>query len=201
MRLKNRDEGPPDNFRFTHSETRHVSRGNNWFDWRSEIMAHRKANNLDIPANMMDLAEDQLCAQLDPWHCEHTEGRTNVSTRFNFGDVVNGMKSLGKMMLGLVDFVPQAEADRRAKICAGCFYNVNADGCVSCKRVAELIKGEVAKKQTIWDASLKVCAVCRCANAAKVWFPLSEIPTDETEQAAFPDFCWQKQNGENFVPA
>lgn len=200
LRLKDKSKGPPDEFRYVHAETGHLSKAVNFWAWEEAIMSHRKANNLPIPGNMMDLAQDQICRTIGPEWCEHSDEATHVSTRFNFGDVVNGMKALGKMMLGLVEFVSQEEADRRARVCAGCYFNVNAEGCGSCRKIAELISGPVAKKKTAWDHLLKVCAICRCSNAAKVWFPLDEIPTDETQQALFPTFCWQRVGSPNYVP-
>jgi len=102
------------------------------------------------------------------------------------------MKALGKLMLGLIDFVPQEEADRRAKICGSCYYNVHAEGCSGCAKIASLITGPVANRHTKYDSMLKVCAVCRCNVVAKVHFPLDQIPTDDRQQTLFPDFCWQK---------
>lgn len=195
QRLLRKDVVPPDSYRFTHSETAHTSRGPDYWTWMENIRAHRKANNLELPADMDARAEDQLCKQIPPEWCEHSEKAGWVNTRMSFGDVMDGMKAFAKLMLGGFQFVDQAEADRRARICAGCFANTSAQGCGTCRKLASLITGPVAGKRTQYDSDLKVCAICRCVNAAKVWFPqaiLDEITTPE-QQALFPDFCWQKQ--------
>lgn len=199
MRFKRPEITPPDWFRYRHSETGYVSRRMEYDNWIDDINAHRKANNLTpiTPAQ----ASHQCCQTIDPEWCirEKEDNQSYVVTRFGWNDFVGGMQAFGKLMLGGFKFVSQEEANRRARICSTCFFNTTPEGCGSCKRLAELITGDVAKKETPYDASLQACAVCHCANKSKVWFRLEDIPPTDDQQAKFPSFCWQKQGGENYV--
>jgi hypothetical protein len=200
--LSRRDVTPPDGFRFTHPETSHRSEAMDWFTWQDRIRAHRKAN--DLPPISETVADDQLCQQLPPEWCSHAENnRKWVNTRLSLGDIVNGFVAYVKLAIRGFETVSQAEADRRARICAGCFLNVNAQGCGACGQMATLITGDIAKKKTAFDDALKACAACLCPNKSTVHFPLSILeeadPNDE-KQPLFADFCWRKKTSENYLP-
>jgi hypothetical protein len=205
--LNNRDLAPPeltsgDSFRFTHPETMHVSAASEYYTWQERIRDHRKANNL--PPISAATVEDQLCKQLPPEWCSHAENnRAWVNTRFSWGDIVTGAVAYVKLAVSGFQTVSQPEADRRARICAGCFLNVNAQGCGACGKMGELITGDIAKKKTQFDAALKACAACLCPNRATVHFPLEILeaadPNDE-KQPLFTDFCWRKKSSDNYLP-
>ena len=80
QRLLRKDINPPDGHRYTHSETRHVSRGPDYWTWMDTLILHRRANNLPVPDDMETIDEDQLCKQLPPGWCEHSEGGYDNST-------------------------------------------------------------------------------------------------------------------------
>jgi hypothetical protein len=199
--LTNRANVPPDFFRFTHPETGFRSEGRDWWSWQDSVRAHRVANNL--PPLTPDQVDDQLCKTLPPEWCSHSENeRPWVETRLSLGDVLRG--TLAYLKLVLTGTVPQEESNRRAKICASCYLNVNAQGCGACSQLANMVVGEVAAKKTDYDASLKACAACRCPLKSLVHFPISILeqadPNDE-KQSAFTPFCWRLKGGENYVPA
>lgn len=207
--LKNRDLCPPeitggDSFRYTHSETLHKSTANTHYDWWNRIVEHRKANALP-PITQAD-AENQLCQQLGPEWCQHDNpnSRSWVNTRLSWGDIAEGAKAYLRFALSGFTTVSQAEADRRARLCAGCFLNVLVQGCGACAKIATLITGDVAKKATPYDGTLKACAACKCPNKATVHFPIDLLeqadPSDE-KQPAFTDFCWRKKSSPNYLPA
>lgn len=205
--LSNRDIAPPeisggDSFRYTHSETAHVSKAMDWHTWQQLIREHRKGNNL--PPVSPDEADHQMCQQLPPAWCSHSENnRLFVETRLSLGDILTGAAAYAKLAMTGFDTVSQSEANRRARICAGCFLNVNLQGCGVCGKMATLITGDVAKKKTEHDATLKACAACRCPNRATVHFPFSILeqadPNDE-KQPFFTDFCWRKKTSDNYLP-
>lgn len=207
--LRNKDIAPPENtggdsYRFTHQETGHRSVAMTYYDWIERIKAHRTANNLP-PITEVD-ATSQLCAQLPPEWCEHDNpnSRSWVNTRLSWGDIAEGAKAYLRFALSGFTTVSQAEANRRARICAGCFLNVLVQGCGACAKIATLITGDVANKTTPYDGTLKACAACKCPNKATVHFPLPLLeqadPNDE-KQPAFTDFCWRKRTSENYFPA
>lgn len=202
--LSRRDVCPPDGFRYTHRETGHTSTAMDWFTWQDKIREHRKANNLPVISEAD--ADAQLCLQLAPEWCAHSENnRSWVNTRLSFGDIAAGVLAYARLALSGFKTVEQSEANRRARICAGCYLLVAPQGCGVCSQMANLITGDVAQKKTDYDAALgmKACAACRCPVKSLVHFPMEELDRadDANKQEAFADFCWRKLGGENRLPA
>lgn len=191
------------NFRYLHQETGHWSESPVYDELVRKYLKHRKGNNLPIPDDYEAVIQDQMCQTLPPEWCERLGGQSWVSTRFGLDDFVNGMKAFGRLMLGGFDFVSRTEADRRARICANCYYNVNLPGCTGCQKLASFITGDVANKTTAYDDKLKACAVCKCSVKAMVWFPMDALESTDTpeKQALFPsEFCWKSRQSPNYLP-
>lgn len=203
MRLKTRDVAPPetepgDSFRFTHPETGHKSAAIDWWTWRDRIVAHRKANQL--PLVTMEEAEHQLCQTLPPEWCSQSNGHRSVNTRLSLGDIWEGTKAHANLLLGRTDTVSQAEADRRARICVGCFLRVRPQGCGACHKMSEFV-GDAAKLKTAHDAFLEgyACAACGCSLKPVVWFPLAVLEENDTHQELYPsEFCWRSKRSPNY---
>jgi hypothetical protein len=206
MILKRRDQTPPDGFRYVHQETGYVSWAIDIHTWFENIVAHRNANNL--PPITLEMAEAQLCETIGPSWCAHSpsvqKGHGFVSTRLRWRDIVEGTKAYLSFIASGFQTVSQAEADRRAGICAGCFLQVVPQGCGACVKIGRLITGNVATKTTAHDRLLanKACAVCHCGTKSIVHFPMPLLEKADTpeKQAAYPSFCWRKQGGEAYQP-
>lgn len=210
LRLKDRSRGVPDGFRYTHAETGFVSTGINWWDMWSEgptaVIKHRAANRL--PSITEAEAEDQLCQQIGPAFCQQEEPGSFkfVNTRLRWGDIVNGTKAYVSFILSGFQSVSQNEANRRGRICGGCYLRVSPQGCGACVKIAQLVTGEIAGRKTQHDSLLanKACGVCSCPVASLVWFPmpLLEKPSVDSpeKQEAYPMFCWRKRDGINYQP-
>lgn len=200
-RLRNKSIGAPDGFRYTHSETGHTSTASVYWDWIDRCHEHRKANNLP-PMNSAQF-EDQLCEQIGPEYCEYQEGdsRNWVDIRrLSLDDVIGFTKTLIAHVAQGAQYVSQDEANRRAKICSGCYFNVHVGGCGACKGLATLV---VAGRQTDYDSNLKSCAVCKCTNSSQVHFPLAILEVNDTEakQAQYPSqFCWKSKASPTYLP-
>jgi hypothetical protein len=198
-RLKNRAEAPPDFFRFTHPETGHTSVATDYYSWSEKIKEHRRANNLPNDPEIMLKAEDQLCSIIPPelWEYEKEGDMSWVNTRISVGDVVDFTKILIAQAKEGNEYVSQEEANRRARICAGCYLNVNIMGCGVCGQLLEL----VIDKQTDYDTSLKNCAVCHCFNRAQVHFRTKVLDSADSEwkQSHYPkEFCWKSHASPNY---
>jgi hypothetical protein len=200
--LLNRDIVPPDpvHFRYVHPETGHVSKSETYQSWVQEALTHRRANNLHTPAGFIFEMEDQLCSTLPAGWCKGVDpNMPRVDMRFNLRDVWNwGSAHVNMLLSG--GFVPQEEAERRAKICAGCQMNIRAEGCTGCADVATIFTSGLAKRSTSSDMFLRNCAVCRCFLRALVHFPQSVVDKVHAGiiDTAFPSFCWQRKGGNNY---
>lgn len=131
---------------------------------------------------------DQLCRQLSS-DCEVVPAVTNATRTVTATDVIRFLKVMLQWRGQVVD---QAEADRRAEICAGCPYNVAVSGCSVCQGIAGKIAEVIGNRGTRWDRQLQGCAVCACENKAQVHLPLEVLHKGVTPEMEFPEWCWKK---------
>jgi hypothetical protein len=170
-----------------------------YYTWQVKIMEHRRGNNLDIPVNMMAIAEDQLCGTLPPGFCIYeVNDQSSVDIRIGVADVLDWLNALKRKILSGEPYVEKDEANRRAAICVSCPLNVQAiGGCGSnCNKIVERLTPGMAKQSTLFDSQLKTCAVCHCYNSVQVHFPLAVL--GETDTPKLPDHCWRKPSGPNY---
>lgn len=195
--LKNPAIGVPDEFRYTHKETSFTNKHIQYWGLLDDVATHRRGNSLP-PVTEAEV-QDQICAGIPPEWCEYEKGDApSVNTRLSLNDVVDFTKVLIAHAQNR-EFVSQEEADRRARICASCFYNVIVSGCGTCAKIASLISTD---KTTKHDNQLQNCAVCRCYNKAQVHFPLAVLEssdTDEKQQLYPVDFCWKNKLSPNYL--
>lgn len=200
LRLKNKyGNCPPDGYRYVDPDTGHVTRREDYDSWLQAAAAHRRGNNLTIPLDFGAQMENQLCQILPAGWCDFDdESRPRIDTRFGLRDVWNWAEAHLKLLGD--NFVPQEEAERRAKICSSCYMNMEGVGCAGCQRVATLFTAELAKRKTDSDQFLKSCGACKCYNRAQVHFPIAILETHDTDelQSMYPSFCWKKKSGENY---
>lgn len=141
-------------------------------DWYNRIFAHYTQNNLPIPADWKEQAEDQLCKRLPPGWCKHVSGDYDgepINTRIGVADLLRGMTVLAQIAADPDPFVTQEEAEERGKACAGCFANENVPGCLPCIGFSNMIGNLIGQHETKSDPFLKSCLVCKCANRAQIW--------------------------------
>lgn len=202
--LKNRDNCPPDFYRNTDRDTGHKIEARTYYDWIANARQHRVANSLPIPDDFEAQLNSELCAQLPPEWCEGSDpNRPWVDIRFSLGDVGAAMRVFANFALSGFNFVSQDEATRRARLCVGCYNNINVQGCGACQQLGKVITGTLAQRKTPHDDALKVCGVCRCLNRAQVHIPLENLAAKDSpdKQALYPAFCWLRRDGENYLPA
>lgn len=192
---------PPDDFRYTH-ENGHTTMTRDWWSWIDQTRQHRVANNLAIPDNFVAVMEDQLCSVLPPGWCEQVDpNNPHVDTRMSWGDVENGSATFLDWAEQGNPLVSIEEANRRARICVGCQFNVNVSGCGrACRALLQKVFGLFTGRITESDPLLKTCAVCKCVNRVKVHFPIDLLAAhDKAEhQSSYPSFCWLKKGGDNY---
>lgn len=201
QKLLEQNTVPPDGFRYFQPETKTTVRGGDYYNLFANVKAHRLANNIPLGPNWQAEVEDQLCQTLPPGFCKEQIPRPeqtviNVSTRLNWADVERGAAVFVGWAIDGAPCVDQAEADRRASICATCYFNVGGDfGCRTCGGAVNMIRRAVGARKTAAGNYLKTCAVCKCFNAIQVWFPVEQLARGVTpeQMPMFPHFCWKKQ--------
>lgn len=203
LQFANKSIVPPDGYRFTCPETHYTIRSRDYWSWIDKIKAHYRANEIPLPQNIEDVAADQLCSQLAPEWCGRANETPWVNIRFGLGDVRDWLVAHLKLAVNGFKFVEQAEAERRAYICAACPNNVDTGGCgAHCHKLGELITGDIARRSTPYDADLKACAICHCLGSVQVHFPLNILEASDTpeRQALYPSYCWKQRQSANYRP-
>jgi len=184
--------GAPFGYFHAVQETRCVFVDYSWGEVLKAVKAHLTGNGLPVPADlnlqMMDhwceITSSPLCAEEDLLMDER-RSFMDMSAQF-----LRAMQDVAHN--GTVD---QAEAERRASICATCDFNKEAQfsqcfGC-SAQTAAAKIAKMVLGKSTTKDSLLKYCRVCHCKLDLKVW-PHKDSMDTPNLRAKWPSFCWMK---------
>jgi hypothetical protein len=195
--IKTQGPCPPDGFRYVDPEDGFVAHAWTYNDWVPLQQSHLSANNREVPPDLGEQMQDQLCKTLPPGWCNYdSDSRPRPTTSLGWGDVLGGLQTFAKWISGGAGYVSQEEADRRALICSRCYLNVHVEGCGAChKAVAEVTKD----RKTKYDFALKACAVCKCLLKAKVHFPMETLDMNrDAVQEMYPEHCWLKKTGPNY---
>lgn len=175
-KLKNPSVVPPTGYVYTQPETGARLNGNGMRETTMLMIRHREANGLPR-ATFDECDEDlqtQICKTLGPQWCDHAE---RWGFNMSFDTIAAGSRTLFALakarLTGGDAYVSQAEAERRAAICAKCFLNQRSPGCFSCATVnvmQQLVsETQPAGQATSKDGQLFACAPCGCLLTHKVW--------------------------------
>jgi hypothetical protein len=170
----------------------------------SKVSTHRV--NMGYPAvsegyvSLADEVEDFICNAMSPQdqigNCQTTiRPMTSIHWRMAW----NFLKTMGSWLITGFTIVPQAEAERRATICANCPYNVGLSGCGACRNTLSILRKELIQASTSQDDKLLACGVCGCDNTAQVHVPL-DVLRKGTGHLDYPvGWCWKSKGGKNEV--
>jgi len=188
---------PPDGYRYVDPESGFLSHSFDYTDWVDKERNHLKANGKEVPHDLNDQMEEQLCKTLPPGWCNYDDPHRNRPLmQIEWPDVLRASETFARWVAGGMELVDQQEAERRATICTRCYFNVQMGGCSACQAAIQRLSVNLTSKH---DSYLKSCAVCKCYLKAKVHFPLKALDTGENKlQEMYPEFCWLKKGGPNY---
>lgn len=197
MRLANRTQvPPPPHFRYRHPVSGAEFTRNAWFQLRDDVTAHTKGNH--YPDVSDEEIEQQMCENMGADIKERFcigDGQT-VRGGLHWKDILQGTATLASFLVAGRPLVEQAEAERRASICAKCPRNVTfSKPCGGlCEELQSVVKTIVGGNGTTLDAKLESCSVCKCHLKSKVWVPLDILKKHDAaeHQSEYPDACWLK---------
>ncbi len=197
LQLIKRSVCPPNGFRYVFPETGHIVHAWDFDSWVQSAKNHLQTNNLPEPSDLAETMQEQLCQTLEPGWCSFDDpNRIRPSTSLSWNDVSTALQTFSRWIASGCGFVSQTEADRRALVCSRCYLNVNVEGCAGCQKLVQEVIGQRKSK---YDFALKSCGVCHCVLRAKVHFPIDILSKENNRlQEQYPNFCWMKQDGENF---
>lgn len=198
LRLLNRLETPPEQFRTTFQEDGHTVRSYSKEGWLSQVRAHYERNGYQMPSDWKEQAEHKLCQLLPAGWCEYVTGEQPqhfVDLRFTLNDFIHGTKVVGSWILSGDPPVDAKLAEERALICSRCHFNVSIPGCGACHQMANYVAEASGGRTTKSDAALKACGICHCSNAAAVHVPIKHLAKGITgaqrEQFNAVPWCWR----------
>lgn len=148
--------------------------------------------------NLAALVEDEMCRR-KPVKCAPPRPTPDGERTIGVADVWRFLRTMMEWAKNR-EFVVQAEAERRAEICAGCKFNgeVTDGSCWGCTNIFGMVEQIIGERTTRVDHALKNCRVCGCLNKVACWLPLDvmlkasgsvEYPAD-TDGNGTP--CWKK---------
>lgn len=177
-----------------------VGRGTSFNHLLGNLKTYRLANAIPIGLSFEDEVEREICLRY-PSEAVETDRRVPPSdVRLTYDDVLNGTKMLLKFKLAGSPLVDDAEAKRRASICAQCgFQSDYSRPCGGpCGPLKDLIVQIVGAKSTGYENRLRACRVCKCVNEANVWVPLKHsmeyltpLQLERFEYAHTEFGCWK----------
>lgn len=197
---------PPGEYRFTVPETGFkIEKVKNRGEWIKAIKDHYHDNDIPMPDNIEQIAEDQLCRQMPPGHCVYgdgqpAKGRTPVLAA---DAIIQGLRSLKATIESKISgkevFVAQEEAERRADICVRCYNNMTTAFCAGCHamfEISNLVANVRGSRTTKHDANLLTCGSCGCRTQAIVHIDKEILLSGEKPETTNerPDWCWLKEN-------
>lgn len=149
--------------------------------------------------NLAEIVEDEICRR-KPVKCAPPRPIPDGERSMSVGDVWRFLVTM-KEWVKNGSFVEQAEAERRAEICAGCRFNgdVTDGSCWGCTNIMGLIEQIIGTRGTRLDHALRNCKVCGCLNKVQAWVPLDvlrraggdlEYPADTGSGVP----CWKRKS-------
>jgi len=151
-----------------------VGKGTSFSSLCREVRNWRKANAWPIGLGLTDEIEQAVCRSY-PNECQiHDDRVPDRNRRYSITHVMQGTINMVRHKLNGSVLVDEAEAERRAAICANCPNNVSfSKPCSSnCPELKDLIQALVGSKKTSKDSLLKSCQICGCFLGISVWVPL-----------------------------
>lgn len=181
-----------------------VGSGTCLYQLKDSITAYRKANSIPTGLGFPDELEEAVCQQY-PQECKG-ELPTNTPRpgKFDWQDVVRGSMVMLKQKLGGIPLVNDAEANRRAAICAKCPWKSEVQMPCSariCGELQTIVERVVGARTTTSDSQItrKCCAVCGCFLTASVyvdlelqWSVLSEEQKAQFRVVGENYPCWKQ---------
>jgi hypothetical protein len=186
--LSRKDRIPPNGFRCICPVVGGELCGADFIDLVDKANAAIVASGHVPPPDLARQVEHSLCDDLPGY--KFCKPCSSMKQTVSFSAIVRWVRAMYEFATKRgFQLVSQGEAERRAKICAACPYQVETSGCWGCKGIAGLLPAIAGARTTAYDPQLKACGVCGCYNAVSVHLPVSH---EDEADLVFPDHCWKK---------
>lgn len=189
--LSKKDYIPPGGFRVQCPVVETMIRASDFNELVSKCSNAIIASGNTPPPDLVAQIEHRMCEMMPGYrYCKPC--MKNKKQTITFGAIIRWITAMYEFAKTHgFKLVEQTEAERRAKICAACPYQVEAAGCWGCRGVAGLLPWIAGARTTPYDTQLKACGVCACYNSVSVHLPKSLNGEDGLE---FPEWCWKRND-------
>lgn len=195
MRLKSTLVEPPGGWFFQEPATGMTFKDIAFSMLVQRVAVHRRNNNIETKGDLASEIETAICARLSPENqVAHCEMGTAYPKSVHWSMIDRFLKSAVAFVTGDENLVSQAEAERRANICAACPLNTGLHGCAMCRQTLNALREKLTTRRTTQDDKLQACSWCLCDNRVQVHVPLSALRAGKRELPNPPSWCWQHPN-------
>lgn len=172
---------------FKDPDTGRIFRANTLKELYTEIINYRAQNNLEHIEYLREVVENYLCGLPD--NCNKCKEREQLSR--SIGQYIKGGITLLKNM-AYRQFSTQEEAEKRAKQCVKCEFNIFPDKGPFLKWSDDIAIQQVGERKSSMHEELGSCKVCTCTLKSKVFFKgtLPAFTDDELKELRKVN-CWQ----------
>lgn len=191
--------GPPGGWRYWQKETNHWMTGITWQALAKKVAQHRNNNNIPQDENLFNEIEQQMCDNMSVEdRLNYCDAGARLPKSIGWRQVEAFLKTAGAFIASGGVLVDQAEAERRAAICAACPLNVGMHGCGVCRTTVDAFRATILQRSTSQDAGLLNCGVCGCENKTQVHIPIETLRagTGDLDYSVNPS-CWKLKGGAN----
>lgn len=171
---------------FKDPDTKHVFEESNYANLYKRIILYRAQNNLEPIENLNIIVENYICGLP-----ENANKCCDREMQRGLWEYVKGGVALVKSLM-YQDFASQAVADKRAKQCVGCKFNIFPDKGNFLTWSDNIAIHTVGERKSKEHEKLGNCSVCTCNLKSKVFYK-GKLPKVSHEQMEkFKEVnCWQ----------
>jgi len=187
-------ESPPHGWRYTVAETGVEVRAPYAESLKNQIQAHMVANSIPIPWDYDEWIEDEICRANkhgSPW-C----GRRRVQPAVEISQHIN-LATARRFVMTIIhalrdrQFVPRAEAFRRAEICRACPMAGGISGCKGCGSILKSAERLLLNSPIKFPEDKSFCLACGCYLKAKILLPNETLNKAEPVKPEYHKNCWR----------
>lgn len=191
--IKDPNKTPPGGyFEYVQPESNLLFRHHSRMWLAHEVKAHRQAMGYPVGPNFEVEIDEGVCKRQPHICIDENERNFRQRQRLGWAEVVDGTETLFRHFVAGSPLVSQEEAESRARVCAGCQYNVSfKKPCGGlCGQLATLVNKVVGARLVSNAGAINSCALCGCYLNAAVWLP---IEFQRVNGGEYPSWCWKQE--------
>lgn len=192
-------ESPPGGWRLTVEQTGLTIRAPFFTILKRRVLAHLRANSIEIPEDFDIWCADAACRETSPGQPFCGGCSKKPFAGMPALSLAMAARFLNTMWQAVKDrkFVDKEERDRRLAICMECPAATNIGGCKSCNAIFRKVARELKDDDADIPEKKSMCSSCGCLIKAKTLLLNSTMDKAEGwNEGVRPDYalgCWRNE--------